>query len=134
MSDESIGVVDTSIMIGFESGREIDFEKIPVGMVSTVITQAELEAGVLSTDDSQARSRRLETLEKLSEMRVLAVTREAAHHWARLRLFLRDTGRNMQVNDLWIAAIAVANELPIVTQDADFDALEGAKGVTVIRV
>lgn len=40
----------------------------------------------------------------------------------------------MNVNDLWIAAIAVANELPIVTQDAGFDALEGAPGVTVIRV
>ncbi|GAA3770015.1 hypothetical protein GCM10022240_22900 [Microbacterium kribbense] len=42
--------------------------------------------------------------------------------------------RTIGVDDLWIAAIAAAHGLPIVTQDGDFDALEGAKGVTVIRV
>lgn len=30
--------------------------------------------------------------------------------------------------------MTTANQLPVVTQDADFAALEGAPGVTVIRV
>ena len=39
-----------------------------------------------------------------------------------------------QVNDVWIAAIALANELPIVTQDQDFDALADFPGITLIHV
>jgi predicted nucleic acid-binding protein len=40
----------------------------------------------------------------------------------------------VNVNDLWIAAIAVANGLVIVTQDADYEALAGLGGPEVIRV
>jgi hypothetical protein len=35
---------------------------------------------------------------------------------------------------LWIAAIAAANDLPIVTQDADFDPINAVGGPAVIRV
>jgi len=38
------------------------------------------------------------------------------------------------VNDLWIAAVAAANELRIVTQDDDFAALEYIGGPAVIRI
>ena len=40
----------------------------------------------------------------------------------------------MGVNDLWIAAIAVSRRLPVITQDDDFEALDGASGFTAIRV
>ena len=52
----------------------------------------------------------------------------------RLRVHLAETGRRMGVNELWIAAIAVARGLPVTTQDDDFAALEGASGFAVIRV
>jgi len=45
-----------------------------------------------------------------------------------------ETGRRMGVNDLWIAAVAVARGLPIIAQDDEFAALEGASGFAVIRV
>ena len=38
------------------------------------------------------------------------------------------------MNDLWIAAIARANNLPVVTQDDDFDALADLGLLTVIKV
>ena len=40
----------------------------------------------------------------------------------------------MNVNDLWIAAVAEANALPVVTEDADFDAIQDLGGPDVIRV
>lgn len=40
----------------------------------------------------------------------------------------------MNVNDLWIAAMAAANDLPIVTQDSDYDPLATIGGPHVIRV
>lgn len=134
MSAQSAGVLDSSVLIGLEAGRTVDIARLPDVLVTTVITLAEIEAGVLSAPDVETRALRLATLEKLGSLPLLDVSAAAAHRWARLRLFLRDAGRRMEVNDLWIAAIATANELPIVTQDPDFDALDGAPGVTVIRV
>jgi len=134
VSGRSVGVLDTSVFIGLEAGRDVDVASLPEVLVTTVITQAEIEVGVLSAPDVETRANRLATLEKLAGMPIIAADAEAAHKWARLRMFLREHGRRMEVNDLWIAAIAAANELPIVTQDADFDVLEDAPGVTVIRV
>jgi len=57
----------------------------------------------------------------------------AASNWARMRVRLVEAGVRVNVNDLWIAAVALANDLPVVTQDADFDPL-GPVGVSVIRV
>ncbi len=38
------------------------------------------------------------------------------------------------VNDLWIAACAAAHNLPVITQDNDFDLLEGVVGLPIVRV
>jgi predicted nucleic acid-binding protein len=40
----------------------------------------------------------------------------------------------MQINDLWVAAVALAHELPVATQDSDFDALSDLGLLEVIRV
>jgi predicted nucleic acid-binding protein len=40
----------------------------------------------------------------------------------------------MDVNDLWIAAIAAANQMPIVTPDNDFPALKAIGGPEVLPV
>lgn len=53
---------------------------------------------------------------------------------AELRVRLHELGRRAKVNDLWIAAIALANDMPVVTQDDDFDVIEEAGGPVVIRV
>lgn len=40
----------------------------------------------------------------------------------------------MNVNDLWIAATAMANRVPLVTHDDDFVPLDGVSGLEAIRV
>ncbi len=40
----------------------------------------------------------------------------------------------MSTNDIWIAAAAAAHEIPVLTQDGDFDTLSGVAGLTVIPV
>jgi predicted nucleic acid-binding protein len=35
---------------------------------------------------------------------------------------------------MWIAATAAAHEIPLLTQDQDFNALSGVAGLTVIEV
>lgn len=47
---------------------------------------------------------------------------------------LAEHRRRVNVDDLWIAASAVAHRLPIVTQDDDFADLEGVRGLVVVKV
>lgn len=128
------GILDTSVLIAREAGRPLDEQRIPDLTAITVITEAEIRAGVVAAGTVETRSMRLRTLERLSDVVVLPADSAAAEQWARLRGFLAERQRRMRVNDLWIAAIAASRGLPVVTQDADFDALAGAAGVAVIRV
>nr|WP_218844908.1 PIN domain-containing protein [Microbacterium pseudoresistens] len=128
------GIIDTSVLIAGETGRRLNRELLPTETATTVITLAELRLGVLAAPDAASRSRRLDTVESISNMLVFDVDDAAARVWASLRITLRDRNRRMSVNDLWIAAIASANHLPVVTQDTDFDALDGVAGIEIIRV
>jgi predicted nucleic acid-binding protein len=128
------GVLDTSVFIATESGRQLDEALIPDEVATTVVTLAELHAGVLAAATSDIRAQRLATLESVADMETLPVDDEAARMWARLRIYLAETGRRMRINDLWIAAIAASRTLPVVTQDEDFAALDGAANLTIIRV
>ncbi|MCX6488358.1 MAG: type II toxin-antitoxin system VapC family toxin [Mycobacterium sp.] len=128
------GVLDTSVFIANETGRALDESAIPEQVATTVITLAELNAGILAAGSADLRARRLATLDVMSDMEALPVDEDAARVWARLRVHLAETGRRMGINDLWIAAIAVSRGLPVITQDDDFAALDGASGFTAIQV
>ena len=128
------GVLDTSVLIANETGRALDESAIPEEVATTVITLAELNAGILAAGSAEIRARRLATLEAVSDIVALPVDEDAARVWARLRVHLAETGRRMGINDLWIAAIAVSRGLPVITQDDDFAALDGASGFTAILV
>ena len=127
-------VLDTSVLIARDSGRPLDSDQLPALSTVTVITIAELHAGILAAGDTETRSRRLATLDAVSVVEPLPVTAEAARQWASLRVRLAEAGRSAKVNDLWIAAVAAANDMDVVTQDADFDAIEAIGGPAVVRV
>jgi predicted nucleic acid-binding protein len=128
------GVLDTSVFIAAESGRPLHYDLLPEEGVSTVITLAELNVGVLAARESSIRAQRLRTLTRLASMELLGVDTSAAEMWAQMRVYLAERGRRISVNDLWIASIAVSRGLPIVTQDDDFSALEGFPELVVIVV
>lgn len=75
-------------------------------MATTVITLAELNAGVLAAGSAEVNARRLATLDAVGDMAALPVDDDAARVWVRLRVYLAETGRRMGINDLWIAAAA----------------------------
>lgn len=134
MTGPTRGLLDTSVLIASETGRPLDTNALPDEVFISVVTIAELQAGVLAAKDTKTRARRLATLDSVAELGVLPIDTVAAAHWATLRVRLAEEGRRMNVNDLWIAAVAAANLLAIVTQDSDYDALESVGGPQVIRV
>lgn len=127
-------LLDTSVLIARENGRPLDVDGLPDEAAVSVVTLAELHAGVLAAADTATRARRLATLEAASLVEPLPVTAEAARRWAELRVRLAETGRRAKLNDLWIASVALANSLDVVTQDDDFDVIEECGGPTVIRI
>jgi predicted nucleic acid-binding protein len=128
------GVLDTSVFMAGESGRRLDEERLPQESAISVVTLAELQAGVLAARDTATRALRMATVDALGDVEVLPVDVDVARVWAQLRVQLAEAGRRVNVNDLWIAATAASRGLPVVTQDDDFAAVEGMAGLRVIRV
>ena len=128
------GLLDTSVFIADESGRPFDEARLPYEVAISAITLAELHVGVLAARDVETRARRLATLESVADVELLAVDDTVAGVWAQLRVQLAELGRRCNVNDLWIAATAVAHRIPVVTQGDDFTAIEGLAGLVVVRV
>ena len=128
------GVLDTSVFIASESGRPLDESMLPDESAICVVTLAELQAGVLAAPDVQTRARRMATVQAAAELHVLEVERFVGLTWAYLRVQLAKEGRRANVNDLWIAAIALSHDLPVITQDADFAVLDGVADLQVVRV
>lgn len=127
----SRGLGDTTLFIARESGRSLDTAALPEEIAVSVITIGELRAGVLAAADVQTRDRRLATLTQALALQPVPVDDRVADSWAKLRILLRDSGQRMPVNDSWIAATAMALDVPVVTQDGDYVALPD---LAVIRV
>jgi predicted nucleic acid-binding protein len=125
-----LALADTSLFIAVEQEPRLSGPP-PERVAVSVITVGELRLGVLAAGDGPTRARRLETLSRAEALDPLRVDAQVAHAWAVLRLALRDQGKRMPLNDSWIAATAIANRIPVASQDSDYD---DVPGVQVIRV
>ena len=131
---DSRGLLDTSVLIAIERGRPLRTEAMPETTAISVVTKAELRVGIFAAKDLETRDRRLMTFELANRIVSLPVDEAVSRAWAQMRAYVQASGRKVGVNDMWIAATAAANEIPVLTQDGDFDALNGVAGLTVIPV
>lgn len=135
MSDRPArGLLDTSIFIAAESGRSLRQELFPLESAISAVTRAELRVGIFAAETIAIRDRRIATFDASAHLQVLPIDDEVGRAWAQMRAYLVAAGRRVNVNDSWIAATAAAHEVPVLTQDADFEALSGVGGLTVIKV
>lgn len=131
---DSRGLLDTSVLIAIESGRSLRTEAMPETVAISVVTKAELRVGIFAAEDVETRDRRLATFELANRIVSLPVDEAVSRAWAQMRAYARASERKIRINDMWIGATAAAHEIPVVTQDGDFDALNGVAGLTVIPV
>lgn len=134
MPDLARGLLDTSVFIASETGRQLDAARLPLEAAISPVTIAELRVGVLAATDIDIRARRLATMEALAAIEIIPIDAAVAASWALLRLHLAQARRRLNVNDLWIAATALVHRVPVVTQDNDFDPIDGVAGLTVVKV
>ncbi len=122
------------MFIAGESGRSLRVEALPELAAISIVTRAELRAGVLAAADVVSRDRRLATLEAVAGVATLPIGDGVDRAWAQMRAYLAASERRVNANDIWIAATAAAYEMPVFTQDGDFEALAGVAGLTVVPV
>ena len=122
-------LADTSWFIAREQRRPI--RPHPGPLVVSIVTIGELRLDVLATADPDLRAQRLSTLLYAESLSNLSIDRVVAEAWAQLMQKLHSAGRDMPLNDSWIAATAIAHRIPLITRNADYD---GIPGLHVIRV
>lgn len=69
----SAALVDTSVWIARELGREVNLLLVPETVFVSVVTLGELQAGVLAAADTATRSQRLETVRSLAAIQPLPI-------------------------------------------------------------
>jgi len=125
----ALGLADTSLFVSQQQQRPL-YGEPPERIAVSVVSIGELSLGVLVAV-GDTRAQRLQTLRRAEALEPLPITGNVAAAWARLRLALRDRGRRMPLNDSWIAATAIAEGIPVVARDADYD---DVPGLGVVRV
>ncbi|MDR1833795.1 MAG: type II toxin-antitoxin system VapC family toxin [Propionibacteriaceae bacterium] len=128
------GLLDTSVFIASESGRALDADRLPQRGYVSVVTAAELEAGIHAAATPEIRAQRLLTYQAVMRLELLPIDRQVSHHWATLRYRVANAGHRANINDLWIAATALARKIPVVTQDDDFAVLAALGVLEIIHV
>lgn len=121
-------LADTSIFIALEQHR---IASAPGPLAVSVVTIAELRLGVLSARDAPSRADRLRTLQRALSSEPFPVDDRVSDAWAEMTVALRGVGKRLTTNDSWIAATAIAHDLPLVTQDRDYDGVPGLDVVTL---
>jgi len=92
-----------------------------------VVVLGEFQFGIRR---SRHRERYAEWLEDLVDASVvLDIDRVTASRYATIREALRRRGRPIPSNDVWIAALALQHELPVLSRDAHFDEVVGVQRI-----
>ncbi len=115
MSTHGTGLIDTNVVVLL---GQLDPDDLPAAPVISVITLAELSVGPLVTDDARERAARQARLQEAEAVfDPLPVDAAAARAFGRIAADIRRSGRTVQPRafDALIAAVAVANALPLYT-------------------
>lgn len=126
MSAAALGILDTSTLILLE---RLDPDELPVEAMITAVTLGELSVGPLVATDETERAPRLAHLQLAeADFEPLPYDVAAGRAYGRVAANLHLAGRKRRARnaDAMIAAIAIANGLPLFTCDAeDFEGIDG---------
>jgi hypothetical protein len=120
------GVLDTSVVIDLET---MQIDRLPEEWTVTTITMAELATGPHATADPKERAVRQDRLQRAeATFEPLPFEAAAARCYGLIFAVVHAAGRKARgarTPDLFIAATAMANELPLYTRNPkDFSGLE----------
>lgn len=90
-----------------------------------VIVAGEFAFGIAQSRHREVYERSLQRM--LDRCTVLKIEIETARHYAGIRLELKNGGKPIPANDLWIAALSRQHAMPIMSRDSHFDFVGGLR-------
>lgn len=115
-------LVDTSVFVAAEQQRPLSSPPDGEARIS-VATLTELRVGVLRAKSGPLRQLRAATLARATRFLAMPYDEAVGEQLALLLTAARKTKRKAGAMDAIIAATALAHDLAVWTQDADFDVL-----------
>lgn len=127
------GILDTSTILLL--GKIESADLLPAEPMITAVTLAELAVGPLVTSDEGEQARRQAHLQQAeADFAPLPFDADAARAFGQVAASLRRSGRKAAARayDAMIAAIALANDLPVYTCNPDdFSGIDGLEVIAV---
>lgn len=119
-------ILDTNVYSALQIGSVSAVQAISTAteIVLPTVVIAELRFGFLAGTQHEKNERLLQRFLAQDIVKIIEPTLQTTEHYAVLAAYCRKIGKALSHNDLWIAALAVEHELPLLTYDQDFLALE----------
>ena len=118
-------LLDTNVVIRLLEGDVSIQHRIAAGarVVVPPVVMGELYFGALNSTRIKDNLGRINRF--LTQAVVLECNVDTAYEYGVIRSELRNKGRPIPENDVWIAASARQNQLPLVSRDAHFACVDG---------
>lgn len=97
------------------------------GLALPVVTIGEYRFGIAQSRHATDYNHWLNQL--IIQSSVLDITDETARHYAAIRLALKQIGKPIPMNDVWIAALCRQHDLPLLSRDQHFDVVSGIQRI-----
>ena len=118
-------VLDTNAVSDFAESEPAIIELLAgvQSLALPVVVVGEYRSGIALSRRRRDYNHWLDRL--ILQSSVLNITDETTHHYAAIRLDLRQIGNPIPVNDVWIAALCRQHNLPLLSRDRHFDTVPG---------
>ena len=118
-------ILDANVIIDVFRGHIPTIERLEklTHTYIPVIVLGELYYGANKSNRTQKRIEQIEALEQV--VTILYTTENTAMLYGTIKNQLKENGTPIPENDIWIAAIAMEVNLPLLSNDKHFDLIEG---------
>jgi tRNA(fMet)-specific endonuclease VapC len=124
-------LTDTSVLVDLLRRGEAASIPKDTGIVICATVLGELYYGALVSARPQEQVARLEQF--FSKYKTLQTSLEVIQSYAYIKCQLKQKGKMIPENDLWIAAFAKAHALPLLTSDLHFQSVEEMVDVVYVE-
>ncbi len=116
-------IFDTNAYVEVAKGNTAALQKLrrATTVHITFVSLAELRAGFACGTKTQQNEKNLQRFIAAKRVNILYADSETSLFYERIYATLRQNGTPIPTNDLWIAALALQNGLPVYTLDRHFN-------------
>ena len=120
-------LLDTNAYVAFKRGEASVIEVIQYAEIIAMspIVLGELLSGFACGDNTKKNRDELQKLLQSSRVKLFSITSDTANFYSQIYSFLRNKGKPIPSNDMWIAAQALENGCVLYSYDKHFREIEG---------